>query len=110
MRVAEEGADIISADRYQEFDTVPYPLATPEDVPVAAKQGESPSRRIVTAQADVRDFDLLTSAVDAGWPGSGVRPLRCPIRAAPIPRHRHGTTTEVGRRSCPSGPAGGCVP
>jgi|SRR5690348_3026261 hypothetical protein len=71
MRVAEEGADIISADRCQEFGTVPYPLATPEDVSVAARQGESPGRRIVTAQADVRDFDLLTSAVDADVAGLG---------------------------------------
>ncbi len=66
IRLAQEGADIIAVDIAHQVETVPYPMATPEDLAETAKQVEALDRRIVTAEADVRDFDALKAAVDEG--------------------------------------------
>lgn len=66
VRLAQEGADIIAIDIAAQLDTVPYPMATPEDLAETARQVEALDRRIVTAQADVRDFDAVKAAVDDG--------------------------------------------
>jgi (+)-trans-carveol dehydrogenase len=46
--------------------TVPYAMATPEDLEQTVKAVEALDRRIVATQADVRDFGALKGAVDAG--------------------------------------------
>ena len=66
IRFAEEGADIIAIDIAQQIDTVPYPMATPEDLAETVEAVETLGRRIVAAQVDVRDFDALKSALDDG--------------------------------------------
>lgn len=66
VRLAEEGADIIAVDLCANIDTVGYPLATPEDLQETAKFVEKTGRRIVTAQADVRDANQLKTAFDNG--------------------------------------------
>jgi len=66
LRLAEEGADIIAVDIAAQIESVPYPMATPEDLAQTAKEVEALDRRIVTYQADVRDFDALKAAVDGG--------------------------------------------
>lgn len=66
VRLAEEGADIIAVDAMKDIDTVSYPMATEEDMAETVRQVEALGRRIVTAHADVRDFESLREAVDAG--------------------------------------------
>jgi SDR family mycofactocin-dependent oxidoreductase len=66
VRLAQEGADIIAVDICAQIDTVPYPMATPEDLAQTAKEVESLDRRIFVQQADVRDAAALKSALEAG--------------------------------------------
>ena len=66
IRLAEEGADIIAVDLCKNLDTIGYPLATPEDLEETARFVEKAGRRIVTAQADVREAGQLKEALDAG--------------------------------------------
>jgi len=55
VRLAEEGADIIAVDLCQDYETVDYPMATPDDLKETARLVEEQGRRIVTVQADVRE-------------------------------------------------------
>jgi SDR family mycofactocin-dependent oxidoreductase len=66
VRLAQEGADIIAVDICRQIDTVPYPLATPQDLDQTVKEVEALGRRIVARQADVRDEAGLKAAFDAG--------------------------------------------
>jgi len=66
IRLAEEGADIIAVDICRDYGTVPYPMATPDDLAETVKAVEALDRRIVATQADVRDFGSLKAAVDDG--------------------------------------------
>jgi SDR family mycofactocin-dependent oxidoreductase len=66
IRLAEEGADIIAVDICQQLDTVPYAMATPDDLAETVKRVEALDRRIVATQADVRDYGALKGALDAG--------------------------------------------
>ena len=66
IRLAEEGADIIAVDICRDYDTVAYPMATEADLAETVKAVEALDRRIVAAQADVRDAAGLKAAVDDG--------------------------------------------
>ncbi len=66
IRLAEEGADIIAVDICRDYGTVPYAMATGEDLAETVKAVEALDRRIVAAQADVRDAVALKAAVDDG--------------------------------------------
>ena len=66
VRLAQEGADIIAVDICRQIDTVPYPMATPQDLDQTVKEVEALDRRIVARQADVRDEAGLQAAFDAG--------------------------------------------
>lgn len=66
VRLAEEGADIIAVDLCQNIDSIGYPLATPEDLEETAGFVEKTGRRVVTAQADVRDAAQLKDALERG--------------------------------------------
>lgn len=66
LRLAQEGADIIAVDIAAQIDSVPYDLATPDDLAETVRQVEALDRRIVATQADVRDYDALKKAVDDG--------------------------------------------
>jgi SDR family mycofactocin-dependent oxidoreductase len=66
VRLAEEGADIIAVDICKDFDTVGYPMATPEDLEETAKFVEKTGRRIVTAKVDVADGGELKTALENG--------------------------------------------
>src|SRR5258708_8901709 len=65
VTLAREGADIIAVDIAAQIGTVPYPMATPEDLAETVKEGEATGRRIVATVADVRDYDALKEALDA---------------------------------------------
>jgi SDR family mycofactocin-dependent oxidoreductase len=66
VRLAQEGADIIAVDICRQIETVPYPMATPEDLDQTVKEVEALDRRIFARQADVRDEAGLTAAFEAG--------------------------------------------
>ena len=68
VRFAEEGADIIAVDICRQMDSVGYPMATPEDLDETVNLVEKAGRRIVAAQADVRDFKNLNAAVARVYP------------------------------------------
>lgn len=65
VRLAEEGADIIAIDVCAE---IPFftDTARPEDLEETVRQVEALGRRIVARQVDVRDFDAMKAAADAG--------------------------------------------
>ena len=58
--------DVIAVDLCAQIDTVPYPMATPEDLAQTVKEVEARGRRIVAQKVDVRDSAALKAAVDAG--------------------------------------------
>jgi (+)-trans-carveol dehydrogenase len=66
IRLAQEGADIIAIDLCGQVSSVPYPMATPEDLAETIKEVEALDRRIVGTQADVRDFGAVKKAVEDG--------------------------------------------
>ena len=68
IRLAQEGADIIAVDLCEAVPSVNrfYPGATREDLAETVKAVEALDRRIVAAQADVRDYDGLKAALDDG--------------------------------------------
>jgi SDR family mycofactocin-dependent oxidoreductase len=66
IRLAQEGADIIAVDICETFDSMNYPLATPEDLAQTVKDVEALDRRIVAGQADVRVKSELKAVLEAG--------------------------------------------
>jgi (+)-trans-carveol dehydrogenase len=66
LRLAEEGADIIALDIAAQVDSVPYQLATPEDLDDTAREIKATGRRVVARQVDVRDGEALAAAVSEG--------------------------------------------
>ncbi|HYR17129.1 MAG TPA: mycofactocin-coupled SDR family oxidoreductase [Mycobacterium sp.] len=66
VRLAQEGADIIAIDICKQIASVQIPLSTPEDLAETADLVKGHNRRIYTAEVDVRDYDALKAAVDAG--------------------------------------------
>lgn len=66
VKMAQEGADIIAVDICEQIATVPYPLATMEDLQETARLVEKEGRRAIVRKADVRDRAALQTAVDEG--------------------------------------------
>ena len=66
VRLAQEGADIIAVDICGQIASVPYPMATEDDLQQTVRQVEALGRRIFAVKADVRDFDALASAAGNG--------------------------------------------
>jgi len=66
VRLAADGASIIAVDICDQIASVPYPLATPDDLALTVKLVEDNGARIVAQQADVRDLDALKSALQTG--------------------------------------------
>jgi NAD(P)-dependent dehydrogenase (short-subunit alcohol dehydrogenase family) len=66
VRLAEEGADIIAVDLADQIDSVPYAMATPEDLAETVRLVEGLDRRILARVADVRDLPGLTRVVQDG--------------------------------------------
>jgi SDR family mycofactocin-dependent oxidoreductase len=66
VRLGSEGADIIAVDICAPIASVPYPLATADDLAATVKLVEDTGARIVAKEADVRDRASLSEAVQAG--------------------------------------------
>lgn len=66
VALAEAGADIIAIDRCADIDSIPYPLATKEDLAETARLVAEAGGRIETSVADVRNLSELRAAIDTG--------------------------------------------
>ncbi|MCV7228843.1 mycofactocin-coupled SDR family oxidoreductase [Mycolicibacterium komossense] len=66
VKLASEGADIIAVDLCDQIASVPYPMATPDDLAATVKLVEDTGARIVANQADVRDRAALKTALKQG--------------------------------------------
>ncbi len=66
VRLAQEGCDIIAVDICAQIETVPFAMGTKEDLAETVRLVEAEDRRIIASKADVRDFEQLKSAADAG--------------------------------------------
>lgn len=66
IRLAQEGANIIAVDICSDIETVPYGLATDEDLAQTVKEVEATGQKIVASHVDVRDYDALKKALDEG--------------------------------------------
>jgi SDR family mycofactocin-dependent oxidoreductase len=64
VRLAAEGADIVGVDICADLPEVSYPLATADDLAETAALVEKEGRRVITRQADVRDFHQLRAVAD----------------------------------------------
>lgn len=62
--LAELGADIALLDRCDDLETVPYPMADPDDLLETVRLVEAEGVRGQSYRADVRDLDALCAAVD----------------------------------------------
>ena len=63
---AREGADVIITDVTDQLPTVPYKLATKDDLDETVRLVEAYGRRVIAAKADVRSQEQLDAAVAAG--------------------------------------------
>src|SRR5262249_62426628 len=68
---AREGADVIVIDIAEQLATVPYQLATADDLDETVKLVEAHGRRALAIKADVRSQRQLDDAVAAGVAGVG---------------------------------------
>lgn len=66
VRMAQEGADIIGLDRCEPIDTAPYGMPGPDDLKETVRLVEAEGRRMLSFEADVRDYDAVAAAVGAG--------------------------------------------
>lgn len=66
IRLAEDGADIIAVDICEQISSVPYALASEEDLAETAKLVEGLDRRVVARKADVRSRESIETAVRQG--------------------------------------------
>jgi (+)-trans-carveol dehydrogenase len=66
VRLAEEGADIITVDICAQIDTVHFDMATPADLAETVAQVEAMDRRIVSEICDVRERAALGEVVARG--------------------------------------------
>lgn len=66
VKLASEGADIIAVDLCDQIASVPYPMATADDLAATVKLVEDTGARIAAREADVRDAASLASALQVG--------------------------------------------
>jgi SDR family mycofactocin-dependent oxidoreductase len=66
VRMAQEGADVVLLDVCAAATRTDYPAATAEDLAETVRQVEALDRRVVWANADVRDLSALQAVVDRG--------------------------------------------
>jgi SDR family mycofactocin-dependent oxidoreductase len=63
VTLAGEGADIVVCDIAEQLPTVPYPLASEEDLEETRRLVESKGRKCLSLKADIRDRSELEMAV-----------------------------------------------
>lgn len=66
LRLAEEGAAVVALDICRPIGGLPYETSQPGDLDETARMVEAQGGRILTREADVRDYDAVMDAVIAG--------------------------------------------
>ncbi|AHY46983.1 oxidoreductase, SDR family [Rubrobacter radiotolerans] len=66
LRLAEEGADIVTFDLCEQVESVPYAMSTEEDLNETVRLVEDLDQRIVARKADVRDPGQVETVVEEG--------------------------------------------
>jgi (+)-trans-carveol dehydrogenase len=66
LRLAEEGADIVTFDLCEQIESVPYGMSSEEDLNETVRMVEDLDQRIVARKADVRDLGQVESVVEEG--------------------------------------------
>lgn len=66
LRMAQEGANVIISDLCHDLESVPYPLARPEDLLDTQREIEKLGRRCVASETDVRDSAAVQAMVSEG--------------------------------------------
>ncbi len=64
VELARQGADVALIDRCADLGTVPYPLASPDDLDETVRLVEAEGARCVAVRGDVRDLDGMIAFVD----------------------------------------------
>ena len=91
VRLASDGADIIGVDICAPIDSVPYPLASADDLAATVKLVEDTGARIVAKEADVRDRAYCptrfrrastNSADSTSWSPTPASPRCSPVTTA----------------------------
>ena len=73
IKLASAGADIIALDLCEQIESVPYPLATDDDLAITVELVEKTGARIVACRADVRDREAVKAALRRGTEELGDR-------------------------------------
>ncbi len=66
LKLAKEGAAVVAVDVCRPIGGLPYATSTPDDLKETARLVEAAGGRIITSEADVRDYDALVAAVAEG--------------------------------------------
>jgi SDR family mycofactocin-dependent oxidoreductase len=66
VRLATEGADIVTFDICEQIESAPYPLGTERELAQTVEQVEALGRQIVAAKADVRDEAAVNKVFNEG--------------------------------------------
>ncbi len=113
VRLASDGANIIAVDICDQIASVPYPMATPDDLAQTVKLVEDTGARIVAREADVRDRDGAehraagtASTSSAGWTSSSPTPASLRWRRETRP----GATSSTSTSPAPSTPFEVAIP
>jgi SDR family mycofactocin-dependent oxidoreductase len=77
LRLASEGAQIVALDICDQLDSVPYPMATSDQLAESVKMIEDLDQRVVALEADVRDGDQMAAAVQRGLEEFGQIDIVC---------------------------------
>lgn len=67
VKLASAGADVIAIDICEQIASVPYAMATADDLARTVEMVTAGGGRIVAKQADVRDAESLNRALRTGW-------------------------------------------
>jgi len=71
VKLASEGANVIAVDICDQIASVPYPLATAQDLADTVKLVEDTGAKIIARHGDVRDAGSITAALQAGLESFG---------------------------------------
>src|SRR6266571_3639515 len=64
LAFAREGASLVLCDACRQYDTVPYPLARPDELDALAHEIEQMGRPVLAAQVDVTDLAAMQALAE----------------------------------------------
>src|SRR5712691_2693970 len=64
LAFAREGARLVICDAWRQYESVPYPLATPEELAALDDEIESMGNPVIDAQTDVIDLAAMQALAE----------------------------------------------